>query len=242
MSFKIHFITYANAAFENPMNRIISEARNTSWFTTSTPYRPHNLSSEFRNKYNDILLRPRGAGYWIWKIDIIKQHLDKIENDDFLIYMDAGCSINPNGKKRFNEYIDMLNKSNEGIISFQMPHPEKIWTTRQIFQHFNLDLNSDYANSGQILGGILIMKKNEKLLKIIDEYFKVLATNKLLFTDDYNNKNQESFFKDNRHDQSIFSLIRKIHGSFVLGDETFFPHFGSDISLQYPFWATQKRK
>jgi len=241
MSSKIHFITYANAAFENQMNRLITEAHNTGWFTTSTPYRPHDLSEEFRNKYNDILVRPRGAGYWIWKIDIIKQQLDKMDNDDFLIYMDAGCSINPSGKKRFDEYIEMLNNSNEGIISFQMTLQEKTWTTKQIFQHFNLDLNSDYGTSGQIVGGILIMKKNEKLLKIIDECFKVLTTNKLLFTDDYNHQNQESFFKDNRHDQSVLSIVRKIYGSLVLENEIYFEPFGNDISLQYPFWATQKR-
>ena len=241
MSRKIHFITYGNNKYEESINRLIGEARNTGWFTTSTPYRPSDLSEEFRNKYNDILTRQRGAGYWIWKFDIIKEHLAKIDNDDFLIYLDAGCSINPNGKKRFDEYIDMLNNSNESIISFQMEHLEKTWTTRQIFQHFNLDLNSDYSNSGQIIATIVIMKKNEKLMKIIDECFNALTTNPLLFTDEYNHQNQESYFRDNRHDQSIFSIIRKIHGSIVLGDETFFQPFGNDVSLQYPFWATRKR-
>jgi hypothetical protein len=241
MTSKIHFITYGNHKFENSINRLIGEARNTGWFTTATPYRPHDLSDEFRNKYNDILARERGGGYWIWKFDIIKQHLTKIDNDDFLMYLDAGCSINPNGKKRFNEYIDMLNNSNEGIISFQMEHLEKTWTTRQIFQHFNLDLNSDNGNSGQIIATVVIMKKNEKLMKIIDECFNILTTNPLLFTDDYNHQNQESYFRDNRHDQSVFSIIRKIHGSILLGDETFFQPFGNDVSLQYPFWATRKR-
>jgi hypothetical protein len=241
MTPKIHLITYGNEKFENSINRVIAEAHNTGWFTTSTPYRPDDLSREFRNKYNDILLRQRGAGYWIWKFDIIKQHLAKIDNNDFLIYLDAGCSINPNGKQRFDEYIEMLNNSNESIISFQMEHLEKTWTTRQIFQHFNLDLNNDYSNSGQIIATIVIMKKNEKLIKIIDECFNVLTTNPLLFTDHYNAQNQESFFRDNRHDQSVFSLIRKIHGSILLGDETFFHQFGNDVSLQYPFWATRKR-
>ena len=241
MSSKIHFITYGNDSFENSINRVTAEARNTGWFSTLTPYRPHDLSAEFRNKYNDILGSSRGAGYWIWKFDIIKQHLNKIENDDFLVYTDAGCSVNSNGKKRFDEYIDMLNNSNESIISFQMGHIEHTWTTKQIFQHFNLDLNSDYGTSGQINATVLIMKKNEKLMKIIDECFNVLSTNKLLFTDHYNRENQESYFRDNRHDQSVFSVIRKIHGSVVLGDETWFVPFGNDISLQYPFWATRKR-
>lgn len=241
MTPKIHFITYGNEKFENSINRVIAEARNTGWFTELKAYRPHDLSAEFRNKYNDILGNSRGAGYWIWKFDIIKQQLDKIDNNDFLVYADAGCSINSKGKKRFDEYIDMLNNSNECIISFQMGHFEHTWTTKQIFQHFNLDLNSDYGTSGQINATVLIMKKNEKLMKIIDECFNVLATNKLLFTDHYNDKNQETCFRDNRHDQSILSILRKIHGSIVLGDETWFVPFGNDESLKYPFWATRKR-
>jgi len=63
----------------------------------------------------------------------------------------------------------------------------------------------------------------------------------LLFTDHYNRENQESCFIDNRHDQSILSVVRKIHGSIVLGDETWFVPFGNNESLKYPFWATRKR-
>ena len=67
---------------------------------------------------------------------------------------------------------------------------------------------------------------------------KVLYTNPLLFTDYYNN-NQQSYFKDNRHDQSVFSIIRKKYNSIILKDETFFEPFGNIISLNYPFWATR---
>ena len=44
----------------------------------------------------------------------------------------------------------------------------------------------------------------------------------LLVTDHYNKMEQCSEFKDNRHDQSILSLVRKKHGSIVLPDETYF--------------------
>ena len=71
------------------------------------------------------------------------------------------------------------------------------------------------------------------------KYGKV--NNKLLFTDYYNN-NQYTFFIDNRHEQSVFSIIRKIHGSILLKDETWFGNnsFGNQESLKYPFWATRK--
>ena len=55
------------------------------------------------------------------------------------------------------------------------------------------------------------------------------------------NNNQKEFFRDNRHDQSILSVSRKIHGSLVLPEETWFESFGCENSLKYPFWATRDR-
>ena len=103
----------------------------------------------------------------------------------------------------------MLNKSDEDIISFKMSHlPEKHCTTKEIFNYFNVDINSSIANSGQILDGILIMKKNKDLIKKNQIWYDVIYKNALLFTDYYNNL-QESYFIENRHEQSIFSIIRR---------------------------------
>ena len=243
MSAKIHFITYGNDRFKNSKKRLYNEANATGWFDTITSYGPEDLDNDFKEQFKHILEKPRIAGYGIWRPYIIKQKLNEINDNDILIYLDAGCSINANGKNRFNQYIDMLNNSNEGIISFQMRSLlEKIWTTKEIFQYFNVDINGKIANSGQILDGILIMKKNKNVVNITNIWYNVIYNNPLLFTDYYNYKNQKSYFKDNRHEQSIFSVIRKIHGSLVLRDETYFVPFGNDISLQYPFWATRKRE
>ena len=156
--------------------------------------------------------------------------------------MDAGCSINTNGKTRFNEYIEMLNNSNESIISFQCGGAiEKKYTNKELFHHFNMNTNDANGNSRQIVGGILIMKNTEKMMKMIDECINVLRTNNLLVTDHYNKLGQRNDFIDNRHDQSILSLVRKKHGSIVLTDETWFTPFGNEPSLKFPFWATRKR-
>ena len=237
----IHLITYGDKKYEKSKQRLYNEAKNTNWFNSITLYGPENLDNNFKNKFNDILNMPRGAGYWIWKSHIIKKKLNEINDNDILIYLDAGCSINEKGKKRLDEYVDMLNKNGEGIISFQMPHIEKNYTTKEIFTYFDIDINSNIANSGQILGGIRIMKKNHNLIKLINLEEKTLYDNKLLFTDYYHN-NQYTFFIDNRHEQSVFSIIRKIHGSILLKDETWFGNnsFGNQESLKYPFWATRK--
>tara|TARA_Y100000385_G_scaffold256105_1_gene282238 strand:+ start:26 stop:250 length:225 start_codon:yes stop_codon:yes gene_type:complete len=73
---------------------------------------------------------------------------------------------------------------------------------------------------------------------------KTLHANPLLFTDCYN-KNQKYPFKDHRHDQSIFSVIRKMSNTILLKDETWFGGrtggFGTGKSKKYPFWATRQK-
>ena len=241
MTQNIHCITYGNKMYNNSKKRLREESSNSGWFDTTTICGPENLSEEFKHEFSDILKKTRGAGYWIWKFDIIKQQLTKLANNDILIYMDAGCTININGKTRFNEYIEMLNNSNESIISFRMDHLEKHYTNKQLFHHFNMNVNDNNGNSGQIVGGIIIMKNTEKIMKIIDECINVLRTDKLLVTDHYNKMAQCSDFIDNRHDQSILSLVRKKYGSIVLTDETYFQPFGNKESLKFPFWATRKK-
>jgi hypothetical protein len=234
----IHLITYGDGLYDETKKRLHNQANNLGWFDTITSYGPDDLEQDFKEQFKDILELSRGGGYWIWKPYIIKKHLDKLQDNDILIYLDAGCSINKNGTQRFNEYVNMVNNNDAGIISFQMDHIEKKWTTSEIFKYFNIGEDSEVKNSGQVMATVQIIKKNPNSIKLINVWNEVLYTNPLLFTDYYNN-NQQSYFKDNRHDQSVFSIIRKLHNSIILNDETYFEPFGNEESLKYPFWVTR---
>ena len=121
-----------------------------------------------------------------------------------------------------------MNNSSESIISFQCKGAiENRYTIKELFHYFNMNVNDNNGNSRQIVGGILIMKNTEKMMKIIDECINVLRTDHFLVTDHYNKMGQCSGFIDNRHDQSILSLVRKKRGSIVLMDETYFQPFGN---------------
>ena len=141
----------------------------------------------------------------------------------------------------------MLHESDYGIISFQMSgkigpgnlERENVWTNTEIFKYLNVPINGEFGNSGQYLGGILVMKKNQHLLKIINLLIKALYDDPLMYTD-HHTQNQHPQFKENRHEQSLFSLLRKIHGSIILdGDESFIVPFGGQESMKYPFWASR---
>ena len=237
---KIHFITYGDNNV-NCKDRILSEAEKFACFDTITPYGRENISTDFNTKFKDILEQKRGGGYWIWKFDIILSRLNEIDYNDILVYTDCGTTININGKNRFYEYIDLLNNSEHGIISFEMNYIEKEWTTKQLFNNLDIDMDSDIANSGQYVGGILIMKKTEHTLMIFNKCIELLNNDQNLITDIYNS-DQNTYFKENRHDQSILSLIRKKYNSIVIKND--YDDLWRDINednKHIPFIATRKK-
>ena len=235
----IHFITYGDNNFKESKIRIAKEAIDSGWFDSVTVYEPKDLNEDFKEEFKDILKHKRGGGYWIWKPYIIKKKLNEIQDDDILVYLDCGCTINAKGKRRFEQYIEMLNNSETGIISFQMHHIEKKYTTKEIFNYFDICLTDEIANSGQIVGGIRIMKKIPKLVNMIDLELETYKEQPLLVTDYYNNQ-QEDYFIENRHEQSIFSIIRKLNNPILLNDETYFKYFNQRSNAKnYPFWATR---
>lgn len=235
-----YFISYGCNNYNNAKKRILEEAINSEFFDICNVYGPDDLSNEFKNQFYDILQCRRGGGYWIWKYDLINKYLNETNDGDFIIYCDAGCQINKKGKERFEEYIKMLEESDEGILSFNNGHTENKWTIQELFDYFKIDINHEYAISGQYVGGILIIKNCNKSKQFINECFNVLKYNKYLITDMYNRNQVRPPFIDARHDQSISSLVRKKIGSLVIPqDETHMKNPDGSFNDMYPIWASR---
>lgn len=235
----INFVTYGDNVYNNSKKRIKKQALDFGLFTKIHICGPEHLDDNFKHKFKNILNKKRGGGYWIWKPYIINKIFENMDDGEYLVYIDAGCTINKSGIKRFYEYLDMLDNSEYGCFGFQMnQHLEKIWTKIEIFDNFNIDINSTIANSGQYVGGLQIFKKNDHSKKVIKLWLNTLYQNPQLFTD-LKIKKQIKEFKDNRHDQSICSIIRKIHGAIVIPDETFYKNWNKGKEI--PFLATRKK-
>jgi RecQ family ATP-dependent DNA helicase len=158
------FITFGNECYYNSVKRICAEANSLAFFDDIEGYTDQDLKNDevFWNHHGTFIeTYSRGYGYWLWKSFIIKQELNKLKYNDILIYCDAGCHININGKKRLFEYIDLLNsnKDDYGLISFQLEFNEYQYTKSSIFEKLQCD--EYYKNMKQCLGGILLIKKNE---------------------------------------------------------------------------------
>lgn len=238
---KLNFITYGDGFFEKNKKKLLNTAVSSNWFTNCKAFGPETLDENFKNKYKNILSVKRGAGYWLWRPYILKRELNKMAEGDILLSIDAGSTLNIQGKKRFEEYIDILKNNKSGIISFQTKWIEKKYTTQEIFDYFQVDNDSDIANSGQITSLIFLIK-NKNTVNLIDKFYNTIIHNPLLFTDHYNNK-QHDYFIDNRHEQSVFSVLRKLNNPILINDESWFgePHgcFNGAKSKNYPFWTSR---
>ena len=71
----IHFITYGEGdGYDITLNRICKEAEESNFFDSIETFNYNRLTANFKEKYKNVLRQPRGAGYWIWKVDIIKNN------------------------------------------------------------------------------------------------------------------------------------------------------------------------
>jgi hypothetical protein len=235
---KIHFVTYGDDTYFRAKKRLQTQAKSFN-FESINIFGPDDLTDGFKQKYKNVLQLKRGAGYCIWKVDVITQILNKVKENDIVIYADAGCVLNDNGKDRLNEYINMLNESPYGNLGFALKHREKVWTTNRLFEYFGTNSETDLGSSYQIMATIMIYKKCKHTTDLFEEFYKLLDHDMYLITDKYNQEtmNKRNDFKDTRYDQSIFSLLRKIYGCKILDDET----YGNPPINKIPILASRSR-
>ena len=238
---KIYFITYGTKNFRVAKKHVMDLANESGIFENVFGMNHRSLSNEFRNKYKRILAQPRGAGYWIWKHEIIRNIINTVGKNDIVVYSDAGSSFNYYAKDRFHEYIDSLNSTEFGnfLIECESKHKEVQWTSSKLLKYFNIDKNSDIAQSTQLEATHMIFKNNNHTKNYLNEYVKLLEDDSGLITDKYNDLNRNIEFKDNRHDQSIFSLLTKTLGGVTLPNETHFLDRKNE-QFEYPFLAVRK--
>jgi len=248
---KTFFITFGGPTpnYHNRVTELCSHAKNIPYFTDVIGYTDVDLKSdsEFWGRHQSFIeSSPRGYGYWIWKPYLIKRTLDQhMQNGDCLVYVDAGCTLNTNpySWNRLHYYLESVKNSPYGMLSFQLKFPEYLYnktnTFRHVFPNLSWQLSSEYLTTPQCMATVVIICKNERSTAFINEW-QWLSTNHSLIDDSPSPYGKYKGFRDHRHDQSIYSLLVKKLGSFVIPDETYFHPNWTD-GKDYPIWATRIR-
>ena len=169
-------------------------------------YKPDDIDVNFKKKNKDILSRQRGNGYWLWKpYFILKTLRDKLNKGDYLIYTDAGILY----LDKVEKVIKFMISKNEEIWSIRTRFLEKKYSKRDAFILLNAD-SPIYADTFQYMAGIQIYKKS-KFSENFVEKLLYYSTDKRIITDDPNTQGFPNYdgFIDNRHDQTILSILTK---------------------------------
>lgn len=227
-----HFITYGDSGYNIQKKRLAYEAKAMKIFSSINVYSNNSLSDNFKEDFDAVLSQKKGGGYWMWKSYIILDMLNKTSPNDILFYLDAGSTLNIKGLKRMVEYFETLNKSNSSFLRFDNKQIEKYWTTKEVFDYFEIKINSEIGNSFQLAGGIMFVKNTKEAKDFFIEFQNTVRSDNKLLTDFYS-LNQITNFQHSRHDQSIYSILGKKYNSIILSDETYF-EINSNTQYEYP--------
>jgi hypothetical protein len=215
----IFFLTFANTNFMK-LDRIIEQARNFDIFDKIFGLTEYDII-DFVQKHKEFIHQHRqGYGLWIWKPKIILDTLDKMKEDDILLYCDAGMYLNPNGKKRFKEYLTYL--KNNSILTFSTSSEYiaqcfvKNDAIMDYYPEFNNELNiTTYA-------GAMFIKKNNLSINFIKDWLKLCETYNYLDRSLSINYPEFNYFFGNDCDNGLFNLCLSKHkiSATIYPDET----------------------
>ena len=227
-------ISFGNERFIKSRERIINEANKLEIFDECICEKENILEEdEFKELITKLSISGSGRGYYwyMWKPYIIHKHLKDLSDGEILFYCDSGMVI-PNTNTTKFKFINMFNLVCDislcptGIATFittgaEKERIEKYFTLLQTLKCLGVENNEDIINSQQCQAGVTMIYKCKKSVEIIEKWYNLTLTNPEIFIGDYRyckmeRMNQCEGFKDHRHDQSVWSILCKLHGVTVL--------------------------
>ena len=128
----------------------------------------------------------RGYGYWIWKPYLILKELKLLNEGDILAYLDIHCHFDKI-KYQYDEILNVLENDEHHMIIAKGYFNDFMFTTSFI-------KNCDFT------------------IKFFEQYFNMMLNHIDAITDDHNQDiDNHSTFVENRHDQSVCSLLAKYY-------------------------------
>ena len=244
--------------------RLASQAQNIRCFDGVFNRSEKDLDPEFVKKFQWALKsNVKGFGYWCWKPQIILQTLKLLKENDTLLYLDAGCHLNPNGLWRLNEYFAIAEKSETGILAFQAREPEppfphdgrwlpdlreRYWTKGDVLDYFCVRDRPNITDSQSFGAGIILFRNCDPARSFLEEWRAVFEQDFGNIDDTPSKSGNLPGFKGHRHDQSIFSVLAKLRGvSTVSAYEYWYPQPNTkqpdwEVLKDYPILAKRDKE
>lgn len=138
----------------------------------------------------------KGFYWYVWKPWVLLRSICELQENEVLVYLDAGTEISLRGGKNFESLI--LKAKENGSIFFRCPQTIEEYTKPSTITYFESEnYKSDF---NQVAAGILFLRNDADTRKLLRKWCRLsLHNNGILFNDEGHQKH--------RHDQSVLSLI-----------------------------------
>lgn len=206
------FLTFSNSGYMDT-SRIANQAKEFEIFDEIIQLTEQDIP-EYINKHKQFIINnPPGYGRWIWKPKIIYDKLLKMKENDILFYSDAGTYLNVRGKNRFLEYLELLQKNENSLITFSTNgYYSKEYVKIDAVLHYYKDKQNDFFNDNSFAcyAGIILIKKTDKAISLIKDWLELCENYHFLDTSQSYNS-EKSFFSGNDCDNGLFNLCLRKH-------------------------------
>lgn len=172
---KKHFITFANTSFMS-CERIVQQVHDLDIFDSVQGLTEYDIP-DFIEKHKYFiefisnLPQKRPYGLFIWKPKVILDALGKLENGDILVYADAGIYVNSKGKKRLDEYFDMLKTKDLVIFSLGDLYKAQNFVKGDAVIMYRPEFRNERTN--MCYAGLLIMKKTDTVIRLLTDWLQL---------------------------------------------------------------------
>lgn len=212
---KYHFITFATDDHMSFAQNNVKSALDIGGFDTATIYTLNDIDNYFKEKNSYILNQPRGSGYWLWKPYFIMKKILEVDEGDIVCYNDSRYQWLKNIKELENQVL--INK-NIGVFVNKPngdTHYEKKWTKLDALTLMWIpqgDFRNYVKKSHQAWAGLVLIRKSFNPVLFVGEWLtyskdpRIITDNKSLFGP------EDKEFTENRHDQTVLSLLLKKWG------------------------------
>ncbi len=220
---KLYLCSFASPDLKISVKKYLKEARSLNFYEKIKVFGINDLSKERVNQIKEFFKKGerRLYGFACWKPEIIMSFLNEIPEGAIVQYSDIGCSFNQNGINRLQEYVRIAEKNS--ILAFKYFRPnfniiedikyqiyyEFEYTKKSVLDYFDVTKNQNILNTEQIWSGTIFFKNNIISKEIIKKWKDACSISKLI-NDDISDEINHKYFKEHRHDQSIFSIICKL--------------------------------
>jgi hypothetical protein len=211
---KYHFITYATPDFMSFAEENVKTALSVGGFDTAKIYTPDDIDDYFKSKNKFLFSHKRLGGYAVWKPYIILKRLLEIDEDDILCYNDSKYLWLKNVRE-FEK--DILNQKNIGIY-LNKPnsgtHIEKQYTKFDAYCLIkNIYNNLEFTKiTSQAWSGFILLRKKFNPIRFISEWLTYNQDPRISSDIPSLFGSEDPSFNENRHDQTILSLLAKSWG------------------------------